>query len=51
MKKQMDTIDKGQRLNGAKPKANNDPLKTAYKYLIFIAIYIRFCRSTEKGLF
>ena len=47
----MDTIDNGQSEKGAKPRANNDPLITAKKYLILTSIYIRFCGATEEGLF
>ena len=47
----MDNMDKGHSEKGAKPKANNDPLITANKYLILTSIYIRFCSATEEGLF
>lgn len=47
----MDNMDKGQSEKGAKPRANNDPLITANKYLILTSIYIRFCSATEEGLF
>ena len=48
---QIDKMDKGQKKKGAKPNANNDPLRTAIKYLIFTSIYIKFCGATEEGLF
>ena len=48
---QIDRIDKGQKKKGAKPSANNDPLGTATKYLIFTSIYIKFCGAAEEGLF
>ena len=47
----MDNMDKGHSEKGAKPRANNDPLITANKYLILTSIYIRFCSATEEGLF
>ena len=51
MSMQIDKMDKGHKKKGAKPNANNDPMRTAIKYLIFTSIYIKFCGSTEEGLF
>jgi hypothetical protein len=47
----IDKMDNGKKKKGAKPNGNNDPLRTAIKYLIFTSIYIKFCRATEEGLF
>ena len=51
MSTQTEKRDKGHSEKGAKPRANNDPLKTANKHLTLTSIYIRFCGVTEKGLF
>jgi len=48
---QIDRMDKGKKKKGAKPSGNNDPLRTAIKYLIFTSIYIKFCGAAEEGLF